>query len=63
MAAMALALQVRLHKPGVYLLNAAGSAPHPADTQRAVRYASNALVAIVLLAQAAMVCIAVVRTS
>ena len=62
MAAMALALQVRLHKPGVYLLNAAGSAPHPADTQRAVRYASNALVAIVLLAQAAMVCIAVVRT-
>jgi adenosylcobinamide-phosphate synthase len=60
MAAMALALKVCLHKPGVYALNAAGNAPQPADTQRAVRYASNSLIALVLLAQAALVCIAFV---
>jgi adenosylcobinamide-phosphate synthase len=60
MAAMALALKVCLHKPGVYALNAAGRAPQPADTQRAVVYASQALLVLVLLAQAALVCIAFV---
>jgi adenosylcobinamide-phosphate synthase len=58
MAAMALALQVCLHKPGVYALNAAGRAPQPADTQRAMVYASKALLALVLIAQAAIFCIA-----
>ena len=60
MAAMALALQVCLHKPGVYALNATGRAPRPADTQRAVVYASQALLVLVLRAQAALVCIAFV---
>lgn len=61
MAAMALALQVCLHKPGVYALNAAGSAPQPADTQRAVVYASKALLALTLIAQVAIICIAFLK--
>jgi adenosylcobinamide-phosphate synthase len=36
MAAMALALNVRLHKPGVYELNPAGRLPEPQDTLSAV---------------------------
>lgn len=50
MAAMALALNVCLHKPGVYALNAGGRAPLAADTARAVRLASHALLAPVGLA-------------
>jgi adenosylcobinamide-phosphate synthase len=37
MAAMALALGVRLGKPGVYVLNCASRVPEAADTQRALR--------------------------
>ena len=55
MAAMALALGVCLHKPGVYALNAAGRAPQTADTPRALVYASKVLVALVIIAQAAII--------
>lgn len=55
MAAMALGLGVSLHKPGVYALNAAGRAPQTADTQRALVYASKVLVALVIIAQAAII--------
>jgi adenosylcobinamide-phosphate synthase len=58
MAAMALSLGVRLHKPGVYALHASGRAPTVADTPQAIRYASQALLALVLIAQSAIVCIA-----
>ena len=44
MAAMAVALDLRLRKPGVYVLNAAGQPPVPADTQRAVALGGKALV-------------------
>jgi adenosylcobinamide-phosphate synthase len=59
MAAMALLLQVRLTKPGVYVLNAAGREPTAADTRRAttlgarVVWMTAALAAIALLLPAA----------
>ncbi len=53
MAAMALALGVRLGKPGVYTLNAAGRAPEPADTRRA-----RTLAARTVMASAASACAA-----
>ncbi|MDP3652915.1 MAG: adenosylcobinamide-phosphate synthase CbiB [Rhodoferax sp.] len=59
MAAMALGLGVCLHKPGVYALNAPGRAPGPQDTQRAIAYASNGLLALVGIAQAAIILIAI----
>ena len=43
MGALALALGVRLGKPGVYALNASGSAPTVADTARACALAGRAL--------------------
>lgn len=43
MAAMALALGVRLGKPGVYVLNGEGRVPARADTVTAVRYASKSV--------------------
>jgi adenosylcobinamide-phosphate synthase len=50
MAAMALHLGVRLRKPGVYALNAAGRAPQANDVARALRRAGRAvLLAGVLL--------------
>ena len=49
MAAMALVLGVSLHKPGVYVLNAAGRAPQPPDTPRAVATAAKALFIFLLL--------------
>lgn len=58
MAAMALALGVCLHKPGIYVLNAAGRAPQPHDTQRALVYASKVVVALVFIAQAALIVVA-----
>jgi adenosylcobinamide-phosphate synthase len=58
MAAMALVLGVCLHKPGVYVLNAAGRAPQTHDTQRALVYASKVVVALVFIAQAAIIIIA-----
>ncbi len=61
MAAMALALGVSLHKPGVYALNAAGRPVQTLDTVLAQKYASKVLVAACLCAQAAIVLIAEVR--
>jgi adenosylcobinamide-phosphate synthase len=55
MAAMALALGVRLGKPGAYVLHAPGRAPEAADTQRAVDVASKTVAALYLLAWAAIV--------
>ncbi|WP_394789947.1 adenosylcobinamide-phosphate synthase CbiB [Rhodoferax sp.] len=58
MAAMALVLNVRLGKPGVYTLNSGGRVPVAVDTVRAVRYARNTLLALILAALVALVFIA-----
>ncbi len=62
MAAMALALDVGLHKPGVYVLHASGRAPQPADTAQALRYARNVVLALAMIASAALVLIAFAMT-
>lgn len=50
MAALALALNLRLRKPGVYTINADGRAPGPADTTAAIVLTGRALtVGLVLL--------------
>lgn len=61
MAAMALALGVRLHKPGVYVLNAAGRSPQAQDTRRALVYASNVVIALVFIAQVAIIFVVIGR--
>ncbi|MCB8746488.1 adenosylcobinamide-phosphate synthase CbiB [Rhodoferax sp. U2-2l] len=55
MAAMALALGIRLGKPGVYVLNPAGGEPLAARTQQAIVCASRALLALVPLALVGLV--------
>ena len=55
MATMALVLGVRLGKPGVYVLNAPGRAPTPADLQRAVKLAGKAVLALAGVALGARV--------
>lgn len=55
MAAMALALNVHLAKPGVYVLNAAGAAPAEPSTAQAVAYADRA----VLLWVSLVACLAI----
>ncbi len=50
MAAMALALDVRLAKPGVYTLHAAGRSPQAADTARALRLAGRVVGGLALVA-------------
>ena len=55
MAAMALVLGVGLRKPRVYVLNPDGRSAVAADTASALAYASNALLALVVIAQAAMI--------
>ena len=57
MAAMALALDVRLAKPGVYTLHGEGRSAEPHDTQRAVRLGSQVVWALVPLL-AALQCLA-----
>ncbi|MFM9900195.1 MAG: CobD/CbiB family cobalamin biosynthesis protein, partial [Polaromonas sp.] len=57
MAAMAIALGIRLGKPGVYTLNAAGRLPEAADTLKTIQKASNVLAALVLIACSAMLLI------
>lgn len=52
MAAMALALDVRLCKPGVYVLHPDGRSPQAADTARALHLASNAVLLVALVAGA-----------
>jgi adenosylcobinamide-phosphate synthase len=54
MAAMALALDVRLGKPGVYILHPTGRAPGAVDMYRAGIHARNALLALVSLALLAL---------
>ncbi|MES2413738.1 MAG: adenosylcobinamide-phosphate synthase CbiB [Pseudomonadota bacterium] len=52
MAAMAIALGIRLGKPGVYLLNPAAREPVATDSAVAKRYACRAVLAAILLALA-----------
>ena len=61
MAAMALALGVRLRKPGVYVLHGAGRSPQAQDIALAQKYASKVLLALVLCAQAAIILIATAK--
>jgi adenosylcobinamide-phosphate synthase len=58
MSAMALALGVRLGKPGVYTLNSAGRQPQAADTFLAQKYALRALVVLVVAALLSIVLVA-----
>ena len=58
MAAMALGLGVRLGKPGGYVLHADGRVATDQDSARALAYASKALLAFVLIVQAALILIA-----
>lgn len=61
MAAMALALGVRLAKPGVYVLGEGGRAAAPADLLRCCRIGSRVALAATLLACAALMAGAVWR--
>ena len=54
MAAMALALGIRLGKPGVYVLNPAGRLPQALDTALAQKYASKVVVVLLLICFFAM---------
>ena len=58
MAAMALALNISLRKPGVYLLNPEGRSPTATDTVLAQKYALKVVVAACLCTQAAIYLIA-----
>lgn len=60
MAAMALALGVRLGKPGVYTLNAAGRQPVASDVGLAIDFCQKVLLVLVCVALAAVavVCVA-----
>jgi len=60
MAAMALALDVRLSKKDVYGLNAAGRSPAPEHTRQAVALCRRVVLAHVLLSMSAMILIAAV---
>ncbi|MFT3801197.1 MAG: adenosylcobinamide-phosphate synthase CbiB [Burkholderiaceae bacterium] len=59
MAAMALLLDVRLGKPGAYVLNAGARAPQAADLHRAVAVAGAAVRATVLAVVVVMVVMAI----
>ena len=59
MAAMALALDVRLSKPGAYCLHPAGHAPTAGDAAQAQKIVSKVALALVLLALIALVLIVV----
>lgn len=58
MAAMALVLDVSLHKPGVYALHSQGRAPLAGDTGRAASLGSKVVLALAMFATAAIVLIA-----
>ncbi|MNV88852.1 Cobalamin biosynthesis protein CbiB [compost metagenome] len=55
MAALALALDVRLGKPGSYVLHAAGRAPEAPDTARALQLTRRAVHLLAALALVAAV--------
>jgi adenosylcobinamide-phosphate synthase len=54
MAAMALALNIHLGKPGVYVLNPTGGTPLPTQTPHAIGYASKVLLALFPIALVAL---------
>lgn len=54
MGAMALALGVRLGKPGVYVLHAKGAVPQAAQVQQAVHLASKVVLCVAVVALAVM---------
>lgn len=56
MAAMALALNVSLAKPGVYTLHPAGRSPQAADTVRALQLAGRVVGVLALLAGVVVLC-------
>jgi adenosylcobinamide-phosphate synthase len=58
MAAMALVLNIQLSKPAVYTLNASGSAPNAADTQKSIKLASKSTLVGVFIACIAILFIA-----
>ncbi len=58
MAAFALALNIRLGKPNVYTLNSQAPSPIAADTERAIGLATKVLIALLFIAQAAILLIA-----
>ena len=60
MAAMALALDVRLRKAGVYVLNQEGQSAAPADTHRAVALARRAISALLVCSCAMLLALAVI---
>ena len=60
MAAMALALGIRLGKPGAYTLNATGRLPLASDTQKCLEYASKVVATLIFIAVAATVLIATI---
>ena len=62
MAAMALALGVRLQKPGAYVLNASGKPPEPIDAALALKKASKVVLAACLLAQGAIIFVAFLKS-
>lgn len=62
MAAMALALGVRLQKPKVYVLNPSGRLPEPKDAVLAQKTASKVVIAAFLWAQAAILLIAYLKS-
>ena len=55
MGAMALALNIRLGKPGVYVLNPAGGEPRAEQTQQAIHFASKVLLALIPIGLIALV--------
>ena len=59
MAAMALALRIRLQKPGVYALNATGGPPESKDVVLAQKVALKVLLAAFIWAQAAIIFVAI----
>jgi len=61
MAAMALALGVRLQKPGVYVLNPSGRPAEPKDAVLAQKKASKVVLAAFLYAQVAIILIAYMK--
>jgi adenosylcobinamide-phosphate synthase len=62
MAAMALALGVRLQKPGVYVLNPSGRSPEPKDAVLARKKALKVAASACLYAQAAILLIAYLKS-
>lgn len=63
MAAMALALGVRLSKPGVYQINPAGRSPQAADTARALQLAGRVVGLLAVLAVAVLVVVAMAQAT